>query len=178
MTESEPSYEHDLAIDPDTLDEDWLAQPGLYMRYAQAHAQAIRERDQVWERLKVRRSQLIKEAKENGASNAVLQEAYYRDHQDHKDLKQGLIDTDYQVNILQGVVVAFAHRKQALENEVKLWLGQYYAGPKEPRELTGGKRIIDMKMAATSRESRKQRTALNEKPSAQTKAPKRRQRRQ
>jgi len=35
--------------------------------------------------------------------------------------------------LLEGVKIAFSHRKAALENEVQLFLNQYYADPKIPK---------------------------------------------
>ncbi len=161
MPENEYNYAEDLAIDPDQLDEAWLNQPGLYMKYAQAHAQAVLDKDKVWERLKIRRSQLIKEAKETGAGNATLQEAYYRDHKDHIALKDELIQAEYDCSILQGACIAFSNRKAALENMVRLWIAEYYVGPQQPRDIPGGKRVVDMTVQAAVKGAREQRSKLN-----------------
>jgi len=165
MAANEISYDYaeDLAIDPDNLVKEWQQQPGLYMKYATAHADAVLEKDRKWEALKVRRSQLVKEAKENGASNAMQQEAYYRDHEDHKQLKDELAKLEYQVNILQGATVAFSHKRPALENLVKLLLSEFYSAPKSLKTVEGGKLIVDMKVESVTDSARSQRAGLNTK---------------
>jgi hypothetical protein len=71
-----------------------------------------------------------------------------------------LIEAAYQLNIIQSAVRAFDHRKAALENEVKLWLGAYYSGPKEPRDIPGGKRVVDI---ARDRVASRVRNEMNKK---------------
>jgi len=143
-------YERDLAIDPLSLDEDFLVQPGLYMKYSVMAADADKCKNQAKEKLDVVKAELDrairKEPSQFGlekitesvvASTIILQPEY-------KEASDELIEASYQYSILQAAVRAFDHRKSALENEVKLWLGTYFAGPKEPRDIPGGKRIIDV----------------------------------
>jgi len=171
MTEKEIeyNYQNDLAIDPANIGEELMRQAGLYMKYAAAHSNAILVRDRVWEKLKVRRSQLTIEAKEKGASNAMLQEAYYRDHKDHKELKEELGEVEYNASMLQNATAAFSHKRSALENMVKLINGEWYATPKVPKDLKGGPRTVDMKTEASAKTSDDQRNGLNQKKTGREK---------
>ncbi|KKN56722.1 hypothetical protein LCGC14_0569510 [marine sediment metagenome] len=158
----EYDYQKDLAIDLDRLEEECLEHPQLYMKYVIALAEIKKLKAKVWERLKIRRSQLAKEAKDHGATNATLVEAYYRDHEDHIALKEELIEAEYQVDIIQGIVDDFGYQRKAmLEHEVSLWIGQWFAGPKEPRILQGGKRLIAMQTASIEGTAKGIRAALN-----------------
>ena len=158
--EEDFNYQEDLAIDLDNLEIEWQDQAGLYMKYATALAHQERVAKKAWEKVKVVRSKLTKEAKENGMSNASLQEAYYRDHDDHKNAKTKLIEEEYKRDMLLNAVMAFVHRRAALENEVRLWQGSWFAGPKEPKEVQGGKRIMD---TARDKKVQKGRADVNDK---------------
>ena len=123
-------YEHDLEIDQFNLDREWVQQPNLFMKYSQAAAEADAEVKQLHEKLKVLRSELILESRtEGGAKNANEQEAYYRTKPAFKKLKQKLIESEHEAQILQSTVFAFQQRKQALENLVKLHGQQYFSDP-------------------------------------------------
>ncbi len=169
MAEVEYNYAEDLAIDLHKLEEEWQKQPQLCVKYSNTLADAIKAKDKIWERLKVRRSELIKWASANpgelegGKATGPVVEAYYRTHQDHRDLKDDLVEAEYQVNILQGIANSFDYqRKAAIEGEVALWIGQYFIGPKEPRTAESGKRMIDMKIASIANTSADIRKSLNE----------------
>jgi len=62
-------------------------------------------------------------------------EAFYREHQDHIDAKDELIESEYQAAVIRSAVFAFNQRKVALEELVRLHGMQYFAGPKAPRDL-------------------------------------------
>lgn len=118
-------YEKDLEVNKDKLDEECANQPNLYMAYAKAAAEAKKEFDFAWERVKITKAQLIKEAK----GTAQEKEAYYRDHPDHQKAKKNKDEAEYRYNILNGAVFAFSQRKAMLEMMVKLWAGEYFSTP-------------------------------------------------
>lgn len=131
------NYEEDLRIDPDALDVEWLEQPGLYMKYCRASAQAQKEWKEAEQRVKVIRSQLIKEAETVlPKATAPKMEAFYRDHPKHQQAKQEAIEAEYRANLLQNAVFAFNQRKTALEKLVALASMNYFAQPTEPRNLS------------------------------------------
>ncbi len=142
------NYENDLAIDPNNLAEEWLQQPLLFMRYSEELAKARKELSLLHEKVKVTRSELVKEVSDNpslapgGKATMQTVEAYYRNHWKHKQAQTAMIEQEFAVNLLEGAVAAFAQRKIDLENLVKLWLGQYFARPKKPFDLPEGKRLL------------------------------------
>jgi len=143
-------YEDDLAIDPDDLVEEWLKHPSMYFQYSELLSIAKRKMAIAHERIKVVRSELIKKAHKHPKKHlkgmkltAPVVEAYYRDHEDHKEAKEDLINAEFDVSILEAAVWSFSHRKKALENLVQLLSLRYFAGPTSPQEVRGGKRIED-----------------------------------
>lgn len=147
----EKEFEKDLGIDPYALDEEWLKQPGLYMKYSSMAADIQKRRDQSKERLEVIKAELDKKIRlspatyvtvekitESVVASTILVQPEYRIATDE------LIEANYELNMLQSAVRALDHKRSALENEVKLWLGSYFSGPKEPRDIPGGKRIVDI----------------------------------
>jgi len=166
----EKEYEQDLAIDPYCLDEEWLRQPGLYMKYSSMAADAQKRRDQLKERLEVIKAELDKKIRltpsnyvtaekvtETSIAFAILLQPEY------KEAANDLTESNYELNMLQSAVRALDHKRSALENEVKLWLGSYFSGPKEPRDIPGGKRIVDI---ARDKVSSRMREEMN-KPASQ-----------
>jgi hypothetical protein len=158
-------YEKDLAIDPHMLDEEWLLQPVLAYEYGKELAYAKRVRDKAAENVKIVRSNLVKDASKNLDKPTVANvESYYRTHNDHLQAKDELIEAEFTVNVLQAAVDAISwDRRASLENEVKLYLGQYFAGPKEPRDIATGKRMLNLDEMALERVEDAQRKALHSK---------------
>lgn len=129
-------YENDLEIDSDKLDQEWLNQPNLFMKYAEKSAEAKKAMDEANERVKVTRSLLIKECKENFKKATSLEiEAYYRQDSRHIKAKKAHIQSEFEYNILNNVVFALHQRKTALENLVRLWADQYFSSPRMPENV-------------------------------------------
>lgn len=147
----EKEFEKDLGIDPYCLDEEWLKQPGLYMKYSSMAADAQKRRDQLKERLEVIKAELDKKIRLTPSSYVTAEKVTETSiaftillQPEYKEGVDSLTEANYELNMLQSAVRAFDHKRSALENEVKLWLGSYFSGPKEPRDIPGGKRIIDI----------------------------------
>lgn len=138
------NYADDIRIDETALDVEWLEQTEKAMFYCE-HAAAMRRKVSLLEEEeKLTRSRLIKKANKNpllccGKSKPTATdiEAYYRTHRKHMLIKQKLIEAQYQLDIAEAVrsEISFS-RKMALENLVILHGQQYFAGPKERRNLT------------------------------------------
>lgn len=167
---TEINYEKDLAIDPGELDEEWLNQPVLMERYGRLSADAQRERDQLKEKMDVVRAETDNAIRENptkykcptdkaGAPKpteawiaaAILTTEEYRKASDT------LIEANYKLNLLNSAVRAMEHRKKALEKLVELFGLQYFAGPKEPRQLMPGKRMPSVAVQADATVRRRMR---------------------
>lgn len=123
--EPETDYEKDLVVDKYKLDEECVRQPMLYMKYAKLAAEAKKQFDYAWERAKVTRAKLIKEAK----GTAQEKEAFFRDHPDHKKAVRAKNDAEAEYNILNAASYALSQRKTMLEMLVKLWGGEYFSTP-------------------------------------------------
>jgi len=172
----------DLAVDPMLLDEDWLRQPGLYMKYSAMAADAQKRRDMAKEKLDVVKAELDKDIRNNPSKygmDKVTENAVAMtipSQQAYKDASTELIEAGYESNMLQAAVRAFDHRRSALENMVKLWLGSYYSGPKAPRDIPGGKRVVDMARDRTSSKMREEMNKSKEEAPAAGETPTRRRR--
>ena len=136
------NYEDDIKIDETALDVEWLNQPRLCLKYSQELAEAKKEVDQAKEKLDVIRADLDKEIRNNpkkfgmekiteGAiqSNIVI-------HNLFRTAETRLTEAKYKSEMIRAAVSAIEHRKDALENLVKLYGQQYFAGPKVPRDLS------------------------------------------
>jgi len=137
------NYEDDIQIDETALDVEWLEQASLAMKYGRHYAECRRTFTEAEEKVKVIRAELIKRAnsdpvrfckkeKPNGADI----EAYYRKHSKHIAAKEEWLAAMYELNMAEIAKneISFT-RKVALENLVKLYIAQYFAGPSMPRDL-------------------------------------------
>ncbi len=135
------NYEHDIKIDHDSLDLEWLEQPNLMMRYSRHQAQCAFELDKAKERLEIVRAELDKKIRvepeeygiakvtETVVANIILMQ------QEYKDAQKEVLDAKYEFDIARAAVSAIHGRKDALENLVRLHGMQYFAGPNMPRDL-------------------------------------------
>jgi len=161
MSEHDLDYARDLRIDQTALDTEWLKQPGLYMRYAEAAAEAERDRDQLKQASEALKAELDPTARRTiEASGAKVTEsavtAWIGSNQELRAARERLGKAEFRVSILKEAVRAFDHRKAALTNLVTLWQGSYFAGPKAPRD-------ISVSNDALENVSEKQTTQLNRK---------------
>ena len=137
-------YESDMTIDDSSLDVECLEQGNLALKYGRIYAEAKRDVEYAEEKLKIIRSELIREANEDPEGccgkekpNAGDIEAYYRNHEDHKAAKKELIDLTFELTMTEHAKneVCFT-RKAMLEALITLHGQQYFAGPKMPRDLS------------------------------------------
>ena len=86
------NYAVDTAIDPDDLVEEWLGLSSMFFNYQKQLAKDEERVKEVWEDLKVTRSRLVREIKEdNSKITAIELEAKYREHQGHQEAKKKLL---------------------------------------------------------------------------------------
>lgn len=140
---SDSDYRTDMRIDDQMLDIEWEDQPELAMKYGRIWADAHKRLQQAEERVKIVRSELIKEVNEDpvkctGKEKPTVTdiEAYYRTHERHIEAKKEWIEAEYECNMAEIAKneVSFT-RKAALENLVILLGQDYFAGPKVPHDL-------------------------------------------
>jgi len=139
---SENDYQSDLHIDPDSLDLEWLRQPQIFMEYAEKASNARADLDRAKENLDVVKAELDRDIRRNPgvfnlekitepvvASTIILQREY-------SEAMEGFVNSKHECDMLMNAVKAFDQRKVALENLVRLHGQQYFAGPREPRDLS------------------------------------------
>ena len=130
------SYANDISIDKYVLDEEWLKQPTIFMKWVDNYAQAVLERDRIKDRLDVVRAEIDGEIRTNPPEGGKLTEAAISNiivqSQRYRTIMDGLIKANYDVNVLSGVKESLNHKKSALENLTKLFLAGYYTSPHVP----------------------------------------------
>jgi hypothetical protein len=137
-------YDKDIRIDEKNLDVEWCEQSTLALKYSKYWAECKKTLLAAEERIKVVKAELIKEANEDPEKccskekpNGADIEAYYRNDRRHKDAKAAWMNAQYEFDMAEIAKneICFT-RKAALEQLVKLFLGNYFSGPKMPRDLT------------------------------------------
>jgi hypothetical protein len=144
IMDKELNYEQDINIDPESLDVEWLQQPKLMLKYTNLAAETKRTVDLAKEKLDLIKAELDKQIRthpedfikgidkitEALVSNTILSLGEYI------DVNAEYIEARYQNEITNNAVRALEQKKSALENLVKLYGQQYFAGPKVPRDLS------------------------------------------
>ena len=136
-------FDHDVAIDYDALEVEWLKQPTLHKKYSRKLVEANDRLRKAEQRMKVIRSDLILEANENPDKylgkgikpTAPLVEAYYRTHEDHIEAKNEYFEALKEVEGFQHAVNVVNTKKSALENLSRLCLADYFSKPREPHNI-------------------------------------------
>ena len=153
-------YKEDLEINEMALDQEWIKQPGLYLKYSIEAAEADFDRKKAKQNLEVIQAEtdadVRAEAKKKGekitekvVESRVLQDETYTEARDL------VVQSDHNYNILMAAVRSFEQKKSALENLVKLHIAGYFSEPVQER--------VDEEMDMTASAQKKQRDALNSK---------------
>ena len=137
-------YEADIKIEETALDLEWLNQPSLMMKYARHYANMEREYAKTKENLDLVKANLDRDVRENpkdfGLGEIKITEAVVTSaiisSEEYKKANQKLMDVNYELTIAKNALRAFEQRKDALENLVRLHGQQYFAGPKNPLDIS------------------------------------------
>ena len=134
-------YIKDLLIDDTALDLCIQDQPQLMMKYCINSAEAQRMMDLAKEKLEFTRSELdqairqspdtfgIEKITDKVVENTIpLQESY-------KAASREYIDAKFEFNTAKGAVESCSQRKDAIEQLIRLYGLNYFAGPKVPRDI-------------------------------------------
>lgn len=142
----------DLSINPDELDIELLHQPEMISYWAKEKAKLQQEVDHRKNALEVIRAELGKairskpgkygldKVSEKAIEETIITQAGYQ-----RAAKE-LIDTQHDLEIARAAVTAIEHRKDALENLVRLFLSQYFSGPTSVEKLTDRLARADARM--------------------------------
>ena len=137
-------YKNDVKINDAALDLEWLDQAELAVKYGVEWKAAKKKVAILDEKVKVIRSKLVRKAwkdppKYLGQPKGSIQtvEAFYRTHKKHIEAKVALFDAEEELDLISIAKSEICYtRKTALENMVKLYAADYFAGPNVPRDLS------------------------------------------
>jgi hypothetical protein len=132
---SQKSYKEELHIDLHRLEREWVEQPRLYHKYAEALADARLDLDRAKEQLDIKKANLDLEIRMDPAAwglekvtEAAINNTIILD-ENYTKLRSAVHQANHTVEVLFGAVRAFDHRKAALENLVRLHGQQYFSSP-------------------------------------------------
>lgn len=135
------NYVEDIQIDGEALDLEWLQQPSLMLKYAKHSAKVQRALEECKQELDIARAEADRTIRENpegfdivkvteGAINSAI-----LTYKPFIEASQAYADAKYEADMARAAVNAFEHRKSALENLVRLYGQQYFAGPSVPYQI-------------------------------------------
>lgn len=151
------NYQTDLAIEPDALDLEWLRHPQKYMHYAELCAISDKKVKKLKKELDVLSAQIDNDVRlhEGKTTEAMIKSKITLDPR-YQAKTDELIDAQYESDIYTAAVRSFEHRRSSLENLVKLYAGQYFAGPKEPKDIRREESIRDRALIKERDKARKE----------------------
>lgn len=134
----------DVTLDKNNLDVEWERQSNLMEEYTKMLARSNKEYSDIKLLLdniisgKKLEWRLDGEIKLNGKTTKVtegsLDNAIDVD-EECIEQKKLLIEKQYEIDVLKGVVEALRNKKSALEYEVQLYLSGYFGSPNDQRQL-------------------------------------------
>ena len=161
MTDVALNYDKDIRIEADALDIEWLQQPRLYMKWAEMASKADAEVRRAKEELNIVDAGIdIEIRSKEGKTTESMIKAEIAINLKHKEATEKYHKALYNADICSAAVKAMEQKKYALENEVRLWAGSYFAGPKEPKDL---KEKLNMRENGLQAETGRVRKRMEEK---------------
>lgn len=151
------NFAEDVAIDLDDLHNEWAKHAHKRKKYADevAHlTKVVKQQKKLIEvkaaKLKAETAKLTLAFKETNPKWTVQQVTAAIDDfppeledfkEDLSNAQNELIEIEYNLDQAKNAVKGMDDKKDALENEVSLWKGNYFATPREKREVAAGKII-------------------------------------
>ena len=137
-----------LQIDELRLDKECLAQPSLYLEYAEKLADAKRDYDELKSGMEVVEAELRQDIRERPARYGITSDkptegsinASVLMQPKQKAANKAVLDAKHKVDILTSAVVALEHKKRSLTLLVSLHAQGYFA---EPRVTGAGKDAVN-----------------------------------
>jgi len=134
------SYEEDVSIDQHDLENEWVRQSSLYLKYAELSAQATLERDKAKEQLDLAQAELDTLIRKNPTAYGIekvveaLVKSTIVQQEDYKIAYAAFLEVKETDAVLSGVLKALEHKKKALEKLSELWMAGYYSDPNISKE--------------------------------------------
>lgn len=134
-------YNADLQIEKHSLDEEWLKQPALFMRYAEVSADADEARDAAKRQLEVQRAiadSEVRQAAEDAGEKLTEAKVAVRVALSSAvaEAEALYIKACKEARLLSAAVKAFEQRKKALENLAALWSQGYFSTPSQNTRIS------------------------------------------
>lgn len=131
-----------LAINEHQLEEEWQKQPDCYYKVKKELAYAMSERDDAYKAVKEAEAEAETFIREDAAEKEekITDKAVEAQRRLDKNVLQAQdkhSELSLRVGLIEALVGAFSHRRDALENLVKLYLADYY-GSGEHSGATNG----------------------------------------
>lgn len=136
-------FEKDIKIDESALDIEWLNQSSLTLKFCRLEADLKREVDKKEIELGLIRADLDRRIRldpegfeittkitETVINNIIISSEEYM------ECNEVVLDARYEYSVARGAVKAIDSKKTSLENLVKLFGQQYFAGPNVPRDIS------------------------------------------
>lgn len=140
-------YAEDIQIDQDNLDLEWMDQPGLIMKYAEALADAKDELDRLKREEQIIRSEIALDVRQDPKAYDItdkLTEAMVKEavecSEEVDEIFKKILKKSHEVAILGGAVKSIDVKKTALENLVRLHGQNYFSSPRTNQE---GAEVLD-----------------------------------
>jgi len=129
------NFKEDIKINEDNLQEEWIKQPMLFWKYSKKAKELRAKAIKANEKTKLIKSELILKASKDGIEGIdrisdVKAEAWARTQQEYLQAKEEWENAELEAEIFDAAVYALVQKKTALENLVRLTLGDYYSYPK------------------------------------------------
>lgn len=133
-------FDKDVSINPEALDVEWLRQPRLVAKYSEALASAKESMTRAKDSIDVVKAEVDGELRAGFAADAkkpteAAIAAMVLQAQSYQDANEAYLVAKRRADMVQAAVTALDHKKAALENLVRLFGQNYFAGPREPRDL-------------------------------------------
>lgn len=150
-------YKEDIKINEHDLEKEWIEQPSLFLYYADAHADAVYERDLAKSKAEYTYAVMYSGIKkhwdkyfDSKPTEPAIKE-YIISNPKYRKVEKIFLTASHYVNAMLAAKTAFDHRKLALSNLTSLKIGGFYS---EPRNK---KRDVDNMKTAQRRSLNKRR---------------------
>lgn len=138
-------FQSDVEIMPDALDIEWLGMANLTLKYGKMSEESKKKMD----RLKARQKEVLAEVeldirnqfKDENPKEGFIKAKVTLDKRSKK-AEANLIKAKYEAGLYKVMVDSMDTKKTSLENLVRLHGREYFAGPREPKELSDRSKSI------------------------------------
>jgi len=133
----ELNYKSEIQIDPNNLEEEWINQPSLYLKYSEEYANAVANKDRAKSNLEVVYARIDAKVRidwdeygfDSKPTEPAIKQFIAKNAEYRKAVKRHVMAVK-ESNLMAGVKHSFDHRRKALENLVQLHISGFHSEPK------------------------------------------------